>query len=114
MRPWEIVLIVFPFTDLTSVKVRPALVVSSESQMRQSEDAIFMLISSQLNGVRPTDFVIQETHAEFPMTGLKKSSVFRSDKIHCLQKRLARKRLGSIGPIVQREIINRLEAVLAI
>lgn len=112
MTPGDVVLILFPFTDMSDTKVRPALVVSSTTQLNQGPDAIFMAITASTSNQKPTDFFLDQTHPEFPATGLKKPSVFRVEKIHCLEKKLAVKRLGTIGPTVRKEISNRVNSVL--
>jgi mRNA interferase MazF len=43
----DIVLVSFPFTDLTSTKRRPALVISPESFNQLNQDLILAAISSQ-------------------------------------------------------------------
>ena len=112
MTSGDIVLILFPFTDLTNAKVRPALVISSTQQLTQGPDAIFMAITTGTSSQKPTDFFIDQTHPEFTATGLKKPSVFRAEKMHCLEKKLAVRRLGTIGPKIRKEIASRVQAVL--
>ena len=112
MTSGDVVLILFPFTDLANAKVRPALVISSTQQLTQGPDAIFMAITSGISGQKPTDLFIDHTHSEFAATGLKKPSVFRAEKIHCLERRLAVRRLGTIGPKIRKEISSRIQAVL--
>ena len=113
MTAGDIVLVRFPFTELTSIKVRPALVISSDLQLSSSADAVFLMITSSTAVVRPIDYLLADSHPEFPTTGLKRASVFRTDKIHCLRRDLAERRLGVIGPMVRREIGQRLRSVLA-
>ena len=112
MTPGEVVLILFPFTDTTSAKVRPALVVSSVQQLAQGPAAIFMAITATLNNQKPTDFFLDQDHPEFAGTGLKKPSLFRAERIHCLQKSLAVRRLGMIGPRIRQVVSSRLRMVL--
>lgn len=112
MTSGDVVLILFPFTDLTNSKVRPALVISSTQQLTQGPDAIFMAITTGVSNQKPTDFPLDQTHPEFAATGLKKASVFRTEKIHCLEKKLAVRQLGTIGPKIRKEISSRVQAVL--
>ena len=44
----DVVLVPFPFTDLTTQKQRPALVVSSKDFNDSSSDAILLAITSQI------------------------------------------------------------------
>jgi mRNA interferase MazF len=110
----DIILVSFPFTDLTAVKVRPALVISSDQYNSISNDAIFMLISSITSGAFFEDLVIDSTHPEFGITGLKRPSVFKVDRIVILSKTIAAKKLGEAGPQILNEITLRLKKVLAI
>jgi len=73
----KIVLIPFPFTDLTAAKLRPAIVL-----FEGERDVVVAFISSRVPQ-RPTltDIVVDEAHPEFEMTGLKTSSVIRLDKV---------------------------------
>ena len=91
----EIVLLSFPFTDLQSTKVRPALVVSSDSFNKIGRDAVFIFITSkQYND--PFDIRLEQGSSEFKSTGLKVSSTLRISKIMCLEQGLIRRRLGCL------------------
>ncbi|MGB9760624.1 MAG: type II toxin-antitoxin system PemK/MazF family toxin [Thermoproteota archaeon] len=78
----KIVLVPFPFTDLTAVKLRPALVL-----FEGERDVVVAFISSRIpDEFKPTDVLIKETHPDFKITGLKTSSVIKLDKIATLSK----------------------------
>jgi len=88
----KIVLIPFPFTDLTATKLRPALVL-----FEGQKDVVVAFISSRVpRRPAPTEILIDETHPEFKLTGLKRSSVIRLDKVATISKDLI---LGEIGEI---------------
>lgn len=108
----DIILIKFPFTDLTSMKVRPALVVSSDKYNNASNDAIFMLITSQISNAFMEDLLVDTTHPEFSTTGLKKPSLFKVDRIVVLSKAIATRKLGEAGSQITSEISLRLKRVL--
>ena len=114
MKKGDIVLIKFPFTDLSSYKVRPALVVSSDNYNQNSNDAIFMLITSNISNPFMEDLLLDSTHPEFSITGLKKPSLFKIDKIVVLSKSIAARKLGEVGPRIFNEITVRLKRVLDI
>ena len=97
MKRGDIVLIRFPFTDLTSSKVRPALVVSSDGFSSRTEDAIFIFISSKTDKPQSTDFLLDQNHSEFIETGLAKSSLIKTGKIASLSKSLASRLLGQVN-----------------
>lgn len=81
-------LIPFPFTDLTSSKVRPALIVS---KVHKGEDVIVCFISS---GSKYPGLLITKNLEVFEGSGLKVDSVVRFDKIATLDKKLV---LGELG-----------------
>ncbi|MBO3840558.1 MAG: type II toxin-antitoxin system PemK/MazF family toxin [Nitrososphaerota archaeon] len=100
----KIVLVPFPFTDLTAVKLRPALVL-----FEGERDVVVAFISSRIPGeLKPTDVLIEETHPEFKLTGLKTSSVIKLDKIATLLKSMVMGEIGEIGPQIKREINEKL------
>ncbi len=106
-----VVLIPFPFTDLSSQRIRPAIVVSSDE--RRGDDIIVVFISSVISGrINKAEFVIRETNPSFSVTGLKVSSVIKCDKIATLDKRIVIGELGHIPKTLQKEIDSRLRAVL--
>lgn len=111
MNKWDVVLIRYPFSDLSGSKVRPAVVMSSTSYNKKGEDALFVLISSNIGNPQPTDYLIDKDDIEFSKTGLKTASIIRTDKIVYLTKKLAIRKLGKIGPNAQKEIENRFKAV---
>lgn len=89
----EIVLLSFPFTDLQTTKVRPALVVSSESFNKIGKDAVFIFITSK-HYEGPFDIQLDQSDSGFKSTGLRVSSTLRISKIMCLEQVLIRRRLG--------------------
>jgi mRNA interferase MazF len=103
----EILLLSFPFTDLQSGKVRPGLVISSDSFNKTDEDAVFILITSK-EARNQYDLRIDENHPSFQATGLKVSSTFRTSKIMCLDKKLARRRLG----YADKHILEKVDSAL--
>ena len=91
----DIVLVSFPFADLTTTKVRPAVVISNDSINTKEEDIILAFISSVVPvQTKDTDFVIKESEPYFQTTGLKREAVFRMAKIVTLSRRLVRKKLA--------------------
>jgi len=94
-----IVLVHFPFTDLSSTKLRPALVIHSGA-----DDVIVAFISSRVPS-RKTDYcvLIAEDDPAFAQTGLKMASVIRFDKIATLSRDLVEGGIGRISPRIADE-----------
>ncbi|MCF7905911.1 type II toxin-antitoxin system PemK/MazF family toxin [Candidatus Gracilibacteria bacterium] len=83
-----VVLVPFPFTNLESTTVRPALIIS---QKNMGDDVILAFITSQKER---KGIVIEEKSAGFSKSGLKVASTVRLDKIATLNKKLI---LGELG-----------------
>ena len=89
MKRGDIVLIKYPFTDFSTLKVRPALVISSDEFNKQGEDAVFMCISATPREPKKSDIKIESSNPEFAQTGLRRDSVFRVAKVVILKNSLA-------------------------
>lgn len=81
---WTIVLVSFPFTDLSSSKLRPALIISKESQ---SDDVILAFVSSNNNFIE-NSIIINSKDKIFKESWLKTQSTVRLDKIATLDKKV--------------------------
>jgi hypothetical protein len=58
-RRGDVVLVPFPFSDLTAVKRRPALVVSTQAYNEATGDAIIAQITSKVKSTaRPGDYIL--------------------------------------------------------
>jgi len=100
----KIVLIPFPFTDLTSTKLRPALVLHEGDA-----DIIVAFISSKLpKKPSPSDVIITERNPEYAPTGLKVSSVIKLDKVATLSREMVLGEIGELGPILRREVNRKI------
>ena len=104
MKRGDIILITAPFSDLTSSKVRPALVISPEDQTES--DVVVALITTNIHrSLRPSDHAIKTGDKEFSAAGLRFDSVFRMAKLFNLNKALAKRKLGE----APRTLIKKLE-----
>ena len=113
MKRDDILLITFPFSDLASTKVRPALVLSEEKPTEQ--DIIVALISSNTyRTTAETDYLLSASDADFSDTGLKTDSVFRMSKLHNLNKSLAKRRLGRVNSHLMKILEKRLRLALGL
>lgn len=101
----DVVLVPFPFTDLSARKVRPAVVLNVVG-----EDVLLAFISSVVvpSSVAPTDWVLPTSHPDFATTGLKTAATFKLAKLVCLHHSLILRKLGHVSPAIQRELDARL------
>jgi len=109
MKRGTIVLTPFPFSDLTTSKRRPAVIVSSVDD----QEVIVAFISSQVRkSTKPTDLIIEASHPDFSITGLKKSSAIRLRKLCTIEKSIILGELGEVSQTQQHEINDRLRIAL--
>jgi len=111
----SIILIRYPFTDLTSFKVRPAVVLTPDELLSKIDDVLCLFISSSIpDELLETDFILERTHSSFSKTGLKYRSIFRTHKLALLHKSLVIRILGDLDDELMKEINKRLKIALGL
>ncbi len=103
MQKGDVILIVFPFSDLSGNKLRPALVIAESAN-----ELTVVFITTQLKWKEPTDAVLHPDK----QNGIRKQSLLRISKIATLDKTLVMGRLGFINSIIQNEVDSKLKAYL--
>ena len=103
----DIVLVPFPFTDLSGAKVRPAVIISPDPQ---ETDVLLAFISSVIPSgpVAATDFLLESFAPDFRPTGLKTTSVFKRKKITTIEGSRLGRMIGKITPATQAQLDSRL------
>jgi len=111
LKRGDIVLVPFPFTNLSAKKVRPAIVLSLSER-----DILVAFISSVISPEPPaaTDYLLSENHPDFYMTGLKKASIFKMNKLLTLDRSMILRRLGKVSEQIQKELDERLKIATGI
>lgn len=105
MPKGDLVLIPFPFTDLTGNKLRPALILA-ETLL----DVTVAFITTQLHWQEQTDIVLT------PQTnkGIKKHSLVRLSKIATIDNSLILGSIGSINTTQIHELDRKLKMIFQI
>ncbi len=107
----KIVLIQFPFDDLSSSKVRPAYCLTHKIGAYQH--IILALITSRIpENCLQTDIILRPENPDFVMSGLRKSSAIRLDHLVTLRASLIQRELGSLSLSTQALIVEILEGIL--
>ncbi len=104
---YKIVLVPFPFDDLTASKVRPAVCLTNE--IKPHSHIVLAFITSRVSAsASATDFVIDKSDADFVATGLKVSSMIRLHRLMTVTKSIILRELGELSISQQTEIENKL------
>jgi mRNA interferase MazF len=91
----DVVLVPFPFTDLSAAKQRPALVVSPNRLNDSRPDLVVAAITSQTPAALAEDEV-RLADADLNVCGLPKASIVKLGKIFTIHQGLIRKKLGQV------------------
>jgi mRNA interferase MazF len=96
----EIVLIPVPFTDLTSARRRPVIVISNDQYNSSLEDIIVVAMTSNPHSTRYS-FVVTST--DLVAGTLNRPGRVRVDNIYTLSQRIVVRRFGRVSdPILDR------------
>ena len=103
----DVVLVPFPFTDLSSAKQRPALVVSTGAFNSTRDDVLVAAISTQVPATLAADeFMIPV--GELAACGLPKPSIVRLSKLAALHRQLVVKRVGALPAPTVAQVLAKL------
>ena len=101
----DIVLIPVPFTDLSSRKRRPVIVISNNAYNRAARDIIVVAMTSN---PLSTPMGFQVTSADLVEGSLNRPGIVRVDKIYTLAQSIVVKKFGRVS----RAIVDRIRSLL--
>jgi mRNA interferase MazF len=104
----DVVLVPFPFTDQTTTKKRPAVIVSSNDYQRERFDLVLIAITSQSNSV--TSFG-EITITKWKAANLIKPSIIKP-VLTTISKELVIKKLGQLEEVDRQALQNLLQCIL--
>lgn len=104
----HVILVPFPFTDQSTSKKRPAVIISSSDYNRDRPDLIIMAITSQL---KPTAGIGEVIVEQWEPAGLLKPSAIKP-VITTIEKPLVIKQLGQLQTNDQTALQQSLWAIL--
>jgi mRNA interferase MazF len=106
----DVILVPFPFTDLTTVKQRPALVLSADWFNTSRDDCVVAAITSQIpSQLQPDEYRLSAS--DLVAAGLPKPSLVRLGKLFTVSKSLFRKRLGTLPKVTMVVVLKQMEQV---
>ena len=103
---FKIVLINFPFDDLSGMKLRPALCLTNT--ISKYNQIIFAAITSNINNAtEPTDIIINTVN-ETDATGLKTTSVLKTHRLITASENIIQKVIGDLPASYHDQLAEKL------
>ncbi len=106
----KVVLVPFPFDDLSTAKVRPAVCLTDPVGSHRHVILAFMT-SKKPSDVLNSDLFLDPTRSDFGMTGLRGSATLRLHRLMTAATSLIQRELGILSAQMQSEVAARLRAV---
>ncbi|MDR2686278.1 MAG: type II toxin-antitoxin system PemK/MazF family toxin [Oscillospiraceae bacterium] len=105
----DVLLLPVPFTDLSSQKVRPVIVLSGNDYNEANEDIVIAGVTSQICG-RDYEVALNPGHME---TGrLPRTSCVRTDKIYALSQEIVRKHYGTVNEAFFAQLLQSIHTLI--
>lgn len=102
----KIVLVPFPFDDLSSTKVRPAVCLTNS--VGAYRHVVLALITSQTPvTLTDSDLLLETTHPDFGLTGLRVSSTSRLHRLLTVTTTFVQRELGELSTGLQTEVDHK-------
>ena len=109
----KIVLVPFPFDDLSSTKVRPAVCLTDP--IGEHRYVVLAFITSRVpDEPLSTDLIFAETDKDFPVTGLRVSSTLQLHRMMTVATNIIVRELGQLPTSTEKELEGRLKLLFGI
>ena len=110
---WKVVLVPFPFDDLSGTKVRPAVCLTDE--IGPYKHIVIAFITSQgSKAAEGSDIAILPGSPDFAATGLKVPSAIRLHRLITIPVSLIQRELGILAPVLQTEVEGKIRELFGI
>lgn len=113
MTRGEVVLVPFPFDDLSTAKVRPAVCLTNPVGPHQH--VILAFITSLIPAdLLETDIVLDTSQPDFAATGLRVTSTLRLHRLMTVSTSLILRKLGELSQVIQAQIDDKLRKLFGL
>ena len=110
---YRVILVPFPFDDLTGSKVRPAVCLTDA--VRTHRHVVLAFITSVVPPkLEPTDLLLDPGDADFARTGLRVRSALRLHRVVTVSAAMILRQLGVLAPSFQVQVQQRLRTVFGL
>jgi mRNA interferase MazF len=110
---YRVILVPFPFDDLTGSKVRPAVCLT-DAVGAQRHVVLAFITSVVPPKLEPTDLLLDPGSAGFTCTGLRVRSALRLHRIVTVSATIIQRQLGVLTPDLQGQVRERLRKLFAL
>ena len=110
LKQGDIVLIPIPFTDLSSQRRRPVIIISNDAYNHKTDDIVVVAMTSNPTAVAYS-FAI--TSSDLEQGTLNRPGKIRVDKIYTLSQSIVFKTFGRVNSNVLDRIRNTLQSLIA-
>ena len=104
---YKVVLVPFPFDDLSGSKVRPAVCLTDAVGPHRHVVIAFITSAVPLT-LEPTDVLLDSQNADFTGTGLRVRSALRLHRMVTVSATIIQRQLGVLTPNLQAQVQQRL------
>ena len=104
---FRVVLVPFPFDDLSGQKVRPAVCLT-EAVGTHRHVVLAFITSTVPTTLEPTDILLTPGTPEFVVTGLRVHSTLRLHRMVTVSAGMIRRQMGVLSPSIQAQVKQRL------
>ncbi len=113
MSKGKVVLVAFPFDDLSATKVRPAVCLTDA--LGPHRHIVLAFISSRVpQDLLESDIKLESSSPNFAKSGLKVSSVLRTHRLMTVSEGFVRRELGELAPEWRGQIAERLRGLFGL
>ncbi len=109
-QPWDIVLVPFPYTEQNYTKVRPTLVISTETLSRKTGKYFIAMITSAKHAPVHGDVLV----SDLKLAGLPSDSIVRPSKMATFEEPSFVKRIGTLSTKDREKLSAQLREFLCV
>jgi mRNA interferase MazF len=109
----KVVLVPFPFDDLSATKLRPAVCLTEPIGANRHVVVAF-ITSREIFDLLPTDIALPINHPDFQATGLRVNSVLRLHRLITLSTKIIQRELGRLSLNLEHEATEKLSLLFSL
>ena len=98
-----------PYSDYSSAKVRPVIVVSNNSYNRNSQDFLAVHITTRIDH----PYAMMLSGSDFVSGGISDESVVRFDTITRYEEKLLMRKIGKVKPEFYKKLYEKITALIS-